>query len=172
VRHATVSARAALWTATLLLAGCASKATFPVRTYPLGEKVTLGNLVYTVFESDWLTHLGELGSGRIPQNRFLLVRVSITNSGGNPVLVPNLTAEDDAGHSYPELSDGNSVPQWIGYLRQIRPADSANGNVLFDVPPAHFKLRIQDEEGQRAALIDIPLSFNSETPDIPTPDRK
>ena len=60
----------------------------------------------------------------------------------------------------------------LRYLRQIRPADSANGNVLFDVPPAHFKLRIQDEQGQRAALIDIPLSFNSETPDIPAPDRK
>ena len=43
----------------------------------------------------------------------------------------------------------------------------ASGNVLFDAPPRHYKLKIQDEDSDHAALIDIPLNFVSETPDVP-----
>ena len=151
----------------LWLAGCADKSTFPVRTYPMGEKVTLGHLVYTVLETQWLTHLGDVETGRVPQGRFLLVRVVVTDSGGDPVVAPNLSVEDDSGHGYPELMNGEGVPEWAGYLRQIKPAESSSGNLVFDVSPKHYKLRILDEDGQRAALIDLPLNFPSETPELP-----
>ena len=61
------------------------------------------------------------------------------------------------------------MPQWIGYLRQIKPADSAQGYLVFDAPPGHYKLRVLDEDSNHAALIDIPLTFNAETPELPTP---
>lgn len=154
--------------AALLLSGCGEQK-FPVRTYPLGEKVMIGHLSYTVFETQWLTELGDPATPRVPQNRFFLVRTSIVNSGSSEVVSPNLTVEDDQGHSYPEVSNGDGVPQWIGYLRQIKPADSAQGNLVFDVPPGHYKLRVMDEDENHAALIDIPLSFNAETPQIPAP---
>jgi Domain of unknown function (DUF4352) len=154
--------------AALLLGGCGAPK-FPVITYPMGEKVMIGHLSYTVFETEWLTQLGDESAPRIPQNRFFLVRTSIVNSGGSDVVSPNLTVEDDHGHVYRELSDGDGVPQWIGYLRQIKPADSAQGNLVFDAPPGHYKLRVLDEDGNRAALIDIPLSFNAETPQVPIP---
>ena len=51
----------------------------------------------------------------MPQQRFFLVRVAITNSGGQPVVAPNLSVVDDKGNSYEELSDGQGVPQWIGF---------------------------------------------------------
>jgi hypothetical protein len=41
--------------------------------------------------------------------------------------------------------------------------------VLFDAPPRHYKLKIADETGDRTALIDIPLNFTSETPEVPMP---
>jgi hypothetical protein len=142
---------------------------FPVRTYNMGEKIELGHVIYQVFETQWLTHIGDGPEGRIPQNRFFLIRLMATNSGGADVVVNNVSIEDDNGTSYKELSDGAGVPQWAGYLRSVKPADSVQGNVLFDAPPRHYKLRITDETGDKPALVDIPLTFGSETPDIPTP---
>jgi hypothetical protein len=79
---------------------------------------------------------------------------------------------DDSGNTLQELSNGDGAPQWIGSLRDIRPAETAQGNLLFDAPPKHYKLRVTDESGERAALIDIPLSFNSESPEAITPAEK
>lgn len=155
--------------AALLLTGC-SQPSFPVRTYPMGDKVNLGHLVYTVYETQWLTQAGTAPAIRLPQNRFFLVRISAGNSGGGDLMVPNLTVEDDQGHSYPELQNGDGIPQYIGYLRSVAPAEAAAGNLVFDCPPGHYKLRVTDEDGERAALIDIPLSFTSETPEVPIPN--
>jgi hypothetical protein len=155
--------------ATLILGGCGSEKP-QVRTHPLGEKVPMGPFVYSAFETQWRTQLGDERSPRIPQHRFFLVRMSILNSGPTEVMTPNLSLVDDAGQTYPELSDGEGVPQWIGYLRNLKPADSAQGNLVFDAPPRHYKLRITDETGDRSALIDIPLSFSSESPEVPNPD--
>lgn len=142
---------------------------FPVRTYNMGERVELGHIVYIAFETQWLTHIGEGPDSRIPQNRFFLIRMSATNGMGTDVIVPNVSVEDDNGKSYPELSDGEGVPQWIGFLRNVKPAESAQGNLVFDAPPRHYKLKLSDETGDRFAYIDIPLSFGAETPEIPTP---
>ena len=153
--------------AALFLSGCGGRP--PARPYAMGEKVLIGHLNYTVFETQWLPQLGDQSAPRVPQNRFFLVRTSIVNSGAADVVAPNLSIEDDSGHVYQELSNGDGVPQWIGYLRQIKPADSAQGNLVFDAPPAHYKLRVLDEEGEHSAVIDIPLTFNAETPGLPTP---
>jgi hypothetical protein len=158
-------------TAALLLSAC-SRRPIPVRSYPLGEKVALGHISYAIYETQWVPQFGEGPTARIPQHRFFLVRMSAVNSGGDDLIVPNVTIEDDHGNTYPELKDGDGVPEWIGYLRQVKPAESAAGNLVFDAPPAHYKLRITDENGESAAYIDIPLSFGAEVPppEVPTPD--
>ena len=152
-----------------LMTSCIEEKAFPVRTYNMGDKVNLGHLIYTVFETQWLTHLGEGAEMRVPQHRFFLVRLSAVNAGSSETLIPNLALQDDAGRLHIELSSGEGVPQWIGFLRSVKPPDSAQGNVLFDVPPSHYKLKVTDESRERTAFIDIPLSFSSETPDILTP---
>jgi hypothetical protein len=135
----------------------------------MGEKVELGHIIYQIFETQWLTHIGEGADQRIPQHRFFLVRLSAVNSGGADVPIPTMTIQDDSGAVYNEISDGTGVPNWAGYLRNVKPAESVLGNVLFDAPPRRYKLKIADESGERGALIDIPLSFSSETPEVPTP---
>ena len=57
----------------------------------MGEQIALGHIVYVVFETQWLTHIGEGADARMPQHRFFLVRLSAVNSGGADVIVPNLT---------------------------------------------------------------------------------
>jgi hypothetical protein len=154
----------------LVLGACSSESKEKVSTYHLGERVTVGHLIYTVFDTQWLTHVGDdPANQRVPQNRFFLVRASIVNGGAREVVAPNPTLEDDKGNSYPELNNGEGIPQWAGYLRQLRPAETIQGNLVFDVPPAHYKLRVLDEDGNRAALVDIPLSFGTDLPEVPLP---
>lgn len=167
MRLSALCLRAAALSA-VMLAGC-SEPSFPVRTYPMGEKVTLGHIIYTVFETQWLTQAGNAPDIRMPQNRFFLVRISANNSGGNDVIVPDLSVVDDRGNSYPELTNGDGIPQWIGVLRSVHPAEATSGNLVFDCPPGHYKLRIIDEDNEKAALIDIPLNFTNETPDVVIP---
>ena len=125
----------------------------------MGERITLGHIVYQVFETQWLTHIGEGADARIPQHRFFLVRLSAVNSPGADVIVPNFTLEDDNGNTYPELSSGEGVPQYIGYLRTVKPAESAQGNALFDAPPRHYKMKIADETGEKIGLRRYPADF-------------
>ncbi|MGA3039420.1 MAG: DUF4352 domain-containing protein [Bryobacteraceae bacterium] len=134
----------------------------------LGERVTIGSLIYNVFEDQWKAQLGQGTDTRVPKDRFFLVRFSVVNGGSADVMVPTMTLLDDAGQTYAELSDGDQVPQWVGYLRRVRPAETIQGNVVFDVPPKHYRLRITDESSQFARDIDLPLTFASDTPDLPT----
>src|ERR1035437_1215656 len=109
----------------------------PVRTYSMGERATVGHVVYVatvghvvyvVFETQWLTHIGTGADARVPEHRFFLVRLNAVNSLGSDILVPNFSIEDDSGNTYPELSSGEGVPQYIGYLRSVKPAESVQGN--------------------------------------------
>jgi hypothetical protein len=152
------------------LTACSSGDSKPAtRTFNMGEKAEAGHLVYTVFETQWLTQIPQDPTPRIPQHRFFLIRLSALNGAGGEVLVPNMTLIDDKGNSYEELSNGDGVVQWIGYVRKVKPAESLQGNVVFDVAPKHYKLRVTDEDGERAVLIDIPLDFGASTPSVPVP---
>ena len=168
MRHVRNFTLLALLIAPLLLTSCGDgDKPLPVRTYTMGERVSLGHVTYQVFETQWLTHLGTGPDQRVPKNRYFLVRMSAVNSGGAEIIVPNFVLEDDNGNSYPEMSEAEGVPQYIGYLRTVKPGESAMGNALFDAPPRHYKIKIKDETGEKTAYIDIPLTFLLETPDVP-----
>jgi len=136
----------------------------------MGERVVVPPLTYAVFDNQWLPQLGSGADARLPQNRFLLIRISATNGGGAEGYVPNLAVEDDAGNSCAEISNGDSVPQWIGYLRSIKPADTLQGNLLFDCAPKHYRLKLVSEEGN-PAYVDIPLAFDADGPNVGLPTK-
>jgi len=164
VRHVLLAAVVSL------LASCAQDQTAPLLThvYALGERVNIGHVVYQVFETRWKPVLGEPPDQRVPQNRFFILRFSATNSGADNEFIPNMSLEDAAGNSYPELRDGTKVPLWVGYLRQVAPADSVQGTVVFDVVPKRYKLRLWDEDHANSALVELPLQFDDENKGIPT----
>jgi hypothetical protein len=161
------------------LAACVERAS-EVRTYTLGQKATLGNLTYLGLETQWLPAFGEGPAARAAQNRFLLVRLSVSNGGNSEAAVPNFSVEDNTGRRFPELSDGAGVPDWIGALRTLAPADTLVGNAVFDVPTGHYTLHILDEDSQHEARLDLPLNFRNgaaEAPDLdlrngPAPAKK
>ena len=149
--------------ASLLLCGCSSgKPDRDTRVYRMGEPVAVGPLIYSVTETEWHDQLGEGPTARLPQHRFLLVRLTVTNSGASNSVIPAMALVDSAGQNFLELTDGQGVAEWMGYLRTISPAQTERGRVVFDAPPNTYRLRVTNdaEPGtEKAALIELPLQL-------------
>ncbi len=153
----------------LLLSGCSNasvqtpKESISGVTYQMGQGVQLGTLTYNVLETNWKSQLGGGPSARIPKNRFLLVKLTITNGGGQTSAIPEMALLNAAGRGFQEMTEGvESVPKWLGVLRNLAPVQTEEGIVVFDVPLGAYKLQVNDggEIGsEKKALIEIPLQL-------------
>jgi hypothetical protein len=146
----------------LTLTACSSLSSSKDRPviYAAGDKATVGSLVYTVTDTERTQQLGDDPStARTPQNRFYLIKVSISNSGGDEQPIPAMTLVDDAGESYGELADGTNVPKWLGVVRKVGAAQTEEGVVVFDAPAKHYRLRLNDPFDEKEIAIDVPLDF-------------
>jgi hypothetical protein len=159
------------------LPGCSSTPAKPVRIYNAGEKIQVGRLTYSVVDvqiQPTLPSQDGAGDPRVPQHRFYTVQISVSNGGNEDTPIPGLALVDDAGHVYNELPDGSGVPHWLGMVRRVSPGQTEEGDVVFDAPTAHYKLRLTDETDDEQVYSDIPLSFVHEvgtgsavSPDLP-----
>jgi hypothetical protein len=144
----------------LLLAACSS--TPPkkeAKLFAAGEKATVGSLVYSVVDTTFAPVLGDdPANQRTPQNRFVIVQISVSNSGTTEQNIPALTLVDDSGQTYPELVDGTGIQRWLGVIRKVGSAQTEAGEILFDAPAKHYRLRLTDELDDDVS-IDIPLSY-------------
>jgi hypothetical protein len=137
------------------------------RDFSMGERVPVGQMTYSVIESSWKTELGQGFKIRTPEQRFLVIKISVTNGSGKEVSVPLLTLEGTNGRMYQEMADGDGVDNWFGVLRTIGPGQTQQGNVVFDVPLTSYKLRVPDlnESGfESYASVQIPLRLDSDLP--------
>ncbi len=150
---ATVAALAAL--------ACSRPQEVQTRVFRMGERVPAGPLIYSVLDTEWRTQLGEGTEARLPKNRFLILQLTVTNSGGKEITLPPTTLEDATGKTYPEEPQGTGVTNWLGILRKLAPAQTDQGRIIFDAPPGAYRLRVTDDNPElgkeKFALIDIPL---------------
>lgn len=126
----------------------------------MGERVQAPPIVYNVLEAEWKPELGP--GGRAPKHRFLFVRVSATNSGGQTVSIPPFQLESKDGQTtYQEETDKmDAVRNWLGMIRSVEPAQTETGYVVFDVPIGPYKLLMYDggePEKERYAIVEIPV---------------
>jgi len=150
----------------LTLGGC-GKQQQPRSEFAMGERVPIGQLTYSVIETAWKTQLGESFKVRNPEQRFLLIKVSVTNGTGKDVSIPLLTLEGPSGQTYRELPDGDGVENWFGLLRTLSPGQTQQGNLVFDVPLTSYKLRVPDinDSGfEGFASVQIPLRMDADLP--------
>lgn len=149
----------------LLLSACGESTSTDSFVYKMGEKVSVGSLVYMVLEAEWKSELsGGLGAlPQTPKHRFLVVKLAMTNGGGAQATIPLLTLENGNKDSTMEVSEVKDLPSWLGLVRLVNPAQTDQGYIVFDVPTGAYKLRVTDgkETGtETTRLIDIPLSLS------------
>lgn len=111
----------------------------------------------------------------MPQNRFLLITISATNSGGSEVSVPLLQLEAPDGKVYREIENGEGVDNWFGILRTLEPAQTQQGRILFDVPLSSYRLRLSDGDSVSGhySYVQIPLQIDADPPvDSPLPGKQ
>jgi len=154
-----------LGAALLVLTGC--KRETPAQTvYSMGERATDGPIVYNVVQTVWKSQLGDLLNTRVPQNRFLVITISATNSGGRELALPFFTLETSNGQEIKELENGDGVENWFGLLRTLQPAENHQGNIVFDAPLSSYRLRLTDggEPGtEKLVWVEIPLRMDVDT---------
>lgn len=147
----------------LFAAGCSSEGSAgSTKLYRMGERVQAGPLIYTVLDTEWLDQIGDGASARLPRNRFLAVRLSVTNSGAVTSDVPPIAAIDFRGESHNEMSDAAGLPEWLGYIRRVQPADTLHGRVVFDLPAAAYQLKVSNDAEPESVIfqkIDVPLQL-------------
>jgi hypothetical protein len=102
----------------------------------------------------------------MPSHRFLMVRLSVTNSGGVETIIPAMSLLDANGNVHSELADGRGVPNWLGMIRRIKPAQTEHGSVLFDVPFNEYTLQVsyegEDPEKEITGKVSLPLKFEGD----------
>lgn len=154
-----------------LLIGCEKPKPANVK-HEMGERVSMGPLSYVVVESSWKNQLGEGFSVRSPQHRFLLLKISVTNTSTAELSVPKLSLQGSNDQMYEELADYTGVPNSLGLLRNIAPAQTIQGNIAFDVPLTSFRLRVPDDGAsgyEKYDWIEIPLSIDADSVQAPLP---
>jgi hypothetical protein len=140
-------------------------------SYQMGEKIPLGPFTYNVIQTAWRTQLGEGFKVRSPQQRFLLISISVTNGGGKEVALPLFKLENEKGVLVTESDNQEGVPNSLGILRSVAPAETLQGALLFDVPLASYKLQLTDggEPGsEKIATVEIPLRMEVDS-DVQAP---
>jgi hypothetical protein len=145
-----------------LLTGCAHENSVKM-DYQMGEKIPFGAVTYNVLDSGWRTQLGDQFNVRVPQQRFLMVTLSVTNSSGSDVSVPLFQLENSNGQAFHESEDGQGVDNWFGLLRTISPAQTQQGKIVFDVPLSSYKLRLTNGAGpgaEKYTWVEIPLRMD------------
>ena len=51
---------------------------------------------------------------------------------------------------------------WLGVVRHVGAGQTQRGNVAFDAPAAHYKVKFSDETLDHEILADLPLSYMHE----------
>jgi hypothetical protein len=148
---------------TLLLAAPAcnrAKDVSHIGTFHMGERVQAGPLIYTVLEAEWKP---QLENGKTPANRFLFIKVAMTNSSGAQVVAPGFTLKGPGEKVYTEVTEGlEGVQNWLGLFRTVTPAQTEQGYVIFDAPVGAYKMVLSDggEVGnEKYANVEIPAQL-------------
>ncbi|HEX8984719.1 MAG TPA: DUF4352 domain-containing protein [Bryobacteraceae bacterium] len=155
---------AGIATLSLCFSGCTpGKSGGVAHKFRMGEHAQAGTLIYTVLDTEWLDQLGQPPDVKLPQHRFLAVRMSITNSGAAPAGVPRAALVGASGTRYEELENASGLSAWLGYIRSVNPADTLHGRVVFDAPPSDYQLMLSSSAGDAddgaAVLVALPLQF-------------
>jgi RNA polymerase subunit RPABC4/transcription elongation factor Spt4 len=104
------------------------------KVYAEGESVRIGSFVYSVNDSMWRSAIGGQYNRQDANASFLVVEVSVTNSGNEGAMIPSLELTDNKKNDYESSSKSWVLDRSIGALDRLNPGVTKTGLVVFDVP--------------------------------------
>ena len=132
------------------------------KPWQMGEKVPLGPFTYSVIESEWKTELMTSKGRMDPKQRFLILKLTVGNGAAERKALSFLQIRNDKGEEFSEVQDLEGMAGWMGILRDIPPAGSDTGIIVFDAPLGHYRLVLNDggvAGEERTSLVDLPLNM-------------
>ena len=143
----------------IALTGCGEKAVV-ISSFPMGQKVQVGKIVYSVLEAEWRSDVP--GGKQPPKNRVLQLTMSITNSSSQEMSMPTLRLLNANNDEFPEYTEIEGNMYWLGLLRRLQPSLTETSAIYFDVPIGAYKLEVvdhSDAENEKTSYIEIPASL-------------
>lgn len=143
----------------IALTGCGEKGTV-ISSFPMGQKVQVGKIVYSVLEAEWRSDVP--GGKQPPKNRVLQLTMAITNSSSQETAIPTLRLISAKSEEFAEFIEIEGNMSWLGLLRRLQPSLTETAAIYFDVPIGAYKLEVvdhSDAENEKTAYIDIPASL-------------
>lgn len=169
--HRTFSL-AVLITGLSLFPGCSVVPTQAAKQqFHLGDRAPAGQITYMGLSAEYRDQIP--GAKEPLKDRYLVMRLSATNGGAQEVTLPltRLIAAD--GKEYPEVTEVEGFPEWLGPLRRIEPGKTEQGYIVFDVPVGAYKLEVSgggDLEQEQLVQIDVPANLTPIAPSsVPGP---
>lgn len=103
----------------------------------IGEPVQVGDFEVTVTGIEQgITHVGHEQLGADPQGQFVIVSVSVTNTGTTAeyFFADNQKLIDEQGREHSSSSAAVHLDQGQVLLQQINPGNTLEGALLYDIP--------------------------------------
>ncbi|MBZ2180697.1 MAG: DUF4352 domain-containing protein [Acidobacteriota bacterium] len=136
-----------------------------VASFSLGDRAPAGRVTYVGLTAEYRAELP--GAKEPVKHRYLLIFLSATNGSGQEITLPHTRLIGANGTEYPEVTEIDGFPQWLGLLRTVSPGSTEQGYVVFDVPVGAYKLQVSsggDPEKEQLAEIEIPANLRSTSP--------
>jgi hypothetical protein len=94
----------------------------------------------------------------------------VVNSGAEKRPVSSSKLVDSTTVVYNESTEAQDVDHWLGMVGNLKPGDTLEDNILFDLEPKSYKLKLDDgSKSGRVLMIELPLAFEANKPLIPGP---
>jgi hypothetical protein len=80
---------------------------------------------------------------------------------------------DDKGAATMELTQVRGLDDWLGIFRTLKPGETMQGRIVFELKPQNYRLRVTDAgepEVEKTAWIRVPLRLNSPEPTAGLPE--
>ncbi len=123
----------------------------------LGQTVHVGYWTYRVNSAEWVPGIANGLTYEQPDAAFLVINLSARNEDRSESVLPPVKLIDASGREFSQSSAGALSDGFFSPLKSLNPGVGSRANVVFDVPPGQYRIRLSGGHLSRdSALVLLP----------------
>lgn len=111
-----------------------------------GTPIEVGDFSYTINDVKWKDVLGEGSLIQHPDAAFLVVDITVVNTGRKAYYQESPQLVDSSGRTYSSTSNAFIEEGSELWLKEFNPQVQSRGRLVFDVPYGSYSLRLSGKE--------------------------